>query len=63
MNLLMGISYLIVVGLEVDELEPNALVAVTVNLYLVPLFRFVMIWASEVDAGLASTPPWRVHGC
>ena len=47
-----------VIALEgLDVVEPTALVAVTVNVYLVPLFRFVTRCESEVDPALVSTPP------
>ena len=36
---------------------PPPLVAVTVNVYGVPLTRFVMMWLSDVVVALLSIPP------
>jgi hypothetical protein len=46
-----------VTDLEVDELEPKALVAITVNVYFFPLVRFVTRWLRELVPALPSTPP------
>ena len=48
-----------VTGLDADEAEPSPmeLVALTVNVYEVPLVSPVIVWVSDVDPALESVPP------